>query len=431
MRNSFQINAVTKHEFGHALGLAHYEPDDIEIAELWSKGATTAPSIMVQIAYENSKEMQIRNVDIDMLYTIYGDDGFAISENEKEFFELFTVVDYWEKKEYEKLQSYLDEFLKENPDDKDAIYYQALIHYELKNYDEVIPFLEKAIDNDPTNSELLYFQARSLYNEERYAEALPYIEKAVDQNPDSLKIHSRHGVILFELGMYEEALKSYRAALSINPDDPTTLDRRGQVHHQLGDYEKAITYFDMALDVEPDRKSVLVNKANALFELQDYEEAMEYYQMVLNEDPKHLESLQGMAYSLDNIGNEKEAAKYHEKISLQEESIQTTPLQEKTIENTVVPSDTSSQIPEWVRTNSKWWASGQIDDGTFVSAIQFLIKEGIVKIPPTTQGGTDSTINEIPAWIKNNADWWSQGLISDDDFIKGIQFMIENGIITV
>lgn len=38
---------------------------------------------------------------------------------------------------------------------------------------------------------------------------------------------------------------------------------------------------------------------------------------------------------------------------------------------------------------------------------------------------------KIPAWIKNNADWWSQGLISDDDFLKGIQFLVENGIISV
>jgi len=41
------------------------------------------------------------------------------------------------------------------------------------------------------------------------------------------------------------------------------------------------------------------------------------------------------------------------------------------------------------------------------------------------------TSQEIPAWIKNNADWWSQGLISDGDFLKGITFLVENGIITV
>ncbi len=37
----------------------------------------------------------------------------------------------------------------------------------------------------------------------------------------------------------------------------------------------------------------------------------------------------------------------------------------------------------------------------------------------------------IPGWIKNNAEWWSQGLITEDDFVKGIEFLVKNGIIKV
>ena len=74
--------------------------------------------------------------------------------------------------------------------------------------------------------------------------------------------------------------------------------------------------------------------------------------------------------------------------------------------------------------------SRNIDDDAFVGGIQFLIKEGIIQIPETTKS-TPSDSQEIPTWIKNNADWWSQGLISDNDFLKGIQFLVENGIIIV
>ena len=37
----------------------------------------------------------------------------------------------------------------------------------------------------------------------------------------------------------------------------------------------------------------------------------------------------------------------------------------------------------------------------------------------------------IPAWVKNNAEWWAQGLITDDDFVKGIQYLVEQGIISI
>jgi hypothetical protein len=58
-----------------------------------------------------------------------------------------------------------------------------------------------------------------------------------------------------------------------------------------------------------------------------------------------------------------------------------------------------------------------------------LIKEGIVKIPPTVTGEASS--NQIPVWVKNNAKWWADGTIGDSDFVQGIQYLIKQGIIRV
>lgn len=37
----------------------------------------------------------------------------------------------------------------------------------------------------------------------------------------------------------------------------------------------------------------------------------------------------------------------------------------------------------------------------------------------------------IPDWIKNNAAWWAEGSVDDQTFLNGIEFLVENGIITV
>jgi len=37
----------------------------------------------------------------------------------------------------------------------------------------------------------------------------------------------------------------------------------------------------------------------------------------------------------------------------------------------------------------------------------------------------------IPDWIKNNAKWWSDGSISDADYIESLEYLINNGIIDV
>ena len=39
-----------------------------------------------------------------------------------------------------------------------------------------------------------------------------------------------------------------------------------------------------------------------------------------------------------------------------------------------------TSIPGWIKNNAGWWADGQIDDGSFVSGLQFLIKEGVIKV---------------------------------------------------
>lgn len=37
--------------------------------------------------------------------------------------------------------------------------------------------------------------------------------------------------------------------------------------------------------------------------------------------------------------------------------------------------------------------------------------------------------NNIPDWIKNTAKWWSDGNISDQNFLDAIKFLVENGIV--
>lgn len=85
-------------------------------------------------------------------------------------------------------------------------------------------------------------------------------------------------------------------------------------------------------------------------------------------------------------------------------------------------------IPDWVKNNARWWSEGMIGDNDFVKGIQYLINNKIMEVPPTTPG-TETGSNEIPSWVKNLAGWWGNGLISHSDFVEGIQYLIQNRII--
>lgn len=86
-------------------------------------------------------------------------------------------------------------------------------------------------------------------------------------------------------------------------------------------------------------------------------------------------------------------------------------------------------IPSWIKNNAKWWSQGQVDDSQFEKGIQYLIQNGIMKVPQTSV--STSAAQGIPAWVKNNAGWWADGQISDTEFVKGIQYMIANGMISL
>ena len=96
----------------------------------------------------------------------------------------------------------------------------------------------------------------------------------------------------------------------------------------------------------------------------------------------------------------------------------------------MIPSAFAENVPEWVKNTAGWWATDQIDDSSFLQVIQYLIKEGIMVVPPT-ETSEASESQGVPAWIKNNAGWWAEGQIDDETFVSGIQYLIKVGVINV
>jgi len=90
----------------------------------------------------------------------------------------------------------------------------------------------------------------------------------------------------------------------------------------------------------------------------------------------------------------------------------------------------SKTIPDWIRNNAQWWSLTQISDQDFARGLEYLIKEDIINVPKETASEGQAEQN-IPGWLRKNAGWWSQGLLTDDEFLKSIQYLINNGFIKI
>jgi len=87
-------------------------------------------------------------------------------------------------------------------------------------------------------------------------------------------------------------------------------------------------------------------------------------------------------------------------------------------------------VPDWIKENAEWWAIGEITDSDFISGIEFMLENNIIMISNVPSSGNAST-EEIPIWVRNNAHWWSQNLISENEFVNSLKFLIQENVIMI
>jgi hypothetical protein len=94
------------------------------------------------------------------------------------------------------------------------------------------------------------------------------------------------------------------------------------------------------------------------------------------------------------------------------------------------------QIPNWIKNVAGWWANGEISENEFLAGIEYLINHRVISlnfIPCNVkiENQTTLSVKMVPDWIKNNAKWWSEDLIEDTDFINGIDYLVTRQIISL
>jgi len=256
------------------------------------------------------------------------------------------------------------------------------------------------------------------------------------------------------------------SALAQNTDDRAKLLAEAQEPFLKGEYEKAIKIFDDMLEIYPTDSKIFEMKGIALSNLRlestlamqpqqnislgepsnfNKLSMLEFYK-ALEINPNSVLALNGMGLGFGNFGEYSEAETYFKK-SLevnpdnkvtQNYLISLEKLKKKyslnMFENPTKKPDflkmmEKNIIPSWIKNNAGWWADNKINDKDFISGIEYLIENKIIKV--STYVNKENSTDAIPSWIKNNAGWWSSGKISDNDFLTGIEYLIENGIINV
>ncbi len=226
----------------------------------------------------------------------------------------------------------------------------------------------------------LFQEANKHFIKGEYKQAIQIYNSILENNPNNISTLKMKGVALSNLAQDEnlinyhmDSLKQFYTIIQHNPNDVLALTGLGIGFGYMGEYHESKQYFERALELEPNN-IVVKNYLNFV------DKVIKKYPYIPTQKP--------------------------------------IPVITKT-----------TTIPDWIKNNAKWWSEGGIGDADFITGIQFLIKNDIMKVNPPKTNNISS--NSIPEWIKNNAGWWASGKISNDDFLSGIYFMIQNGIMII
>ncbi|HJU14497.1 MAG TPA: polysaccharide deacetylase family protein [Candidatus Nitrosotalea sp.] len=77
-------------------------------------------------------------------------------------------------------------------------------------------------------------------------------------------------------------------------------------------------------------------------------------------------------------------------------------------------------IPPWMKDTAGWWSEGYVSDQDFVSEINYLVQEGIIKMPQPAATSPFAQADKI----KGVAADWSKSQVPDEEFVPALQHLI-------
>ena len=175
--------------------------------------------------------------------------------------------------------------------------------------------------------------------------------------------------------------------------DVPNLYKKANEHFMTGEYHEAIELYDKILEISPSNAKTSLMKGIALDNLERHKASILEFYKVNQQDPENITALIGLGVGFGNYGEYKQALTYFEQAY------------ELAPENHVVEN-----YYEFAVNTVKKYPYNEAEKPEVFT----------LNIPQT-----------VPAWIKNTAGWWATDKIPDEEFLKGINFLIDNGLLVI
>ncbi|MBW7838661.1 MAG: tetratricopeptide repeat protein [Chitinophagaceae bacterium] len=161
-------------------------------------------------------------------------------------------ISYYRMENYGKALTYLQNALKKNESDAEAVYTMARTYMELEHTKEMLAYYAKAVTLAPEKGYWHYELALLYYNADDFKNSLKEFELARNNGyRESNDFIENYGFCLLYAGEKEAALKTLADVLERKANNPTLLADIAYGLYLTKHYKDAISFYDKLLKANP------------------------------------------------------------------------------------------------------------------------------------------------------------------------------------
>jgi len=156
--------------------------------------------------------------------------------------------DLFDKRLYNEAIEVLNSFLKETPNNADALYIRAICYRKTGNFEESIADFTTILKRLPEEASLYCERGISYFHHKNIELSLKDLDKAVLLEPNNPYRYTSRAYIKANINV-NDAIKDYKKAIELDPEDEIAYNNLGLLEENIGKMTSAKEHFKKADEI--------------------------------------------------------------------------------------------------------------------------------------------------------------------------------------
>jgi len=140
--------------------------------------------------------------------------------------------------------------------------------YNTDNFSDAIPMFDEFLNENPNHAEALFYRAICYRKTEKLDESITDFTAVINKLPDQANIYSERGISYYRLKDYEAAVIDLNKAVELEPENPFRYSSRAYIRAYI-DIDGAIADYEKAIELDP-KDEITYNNLGLLQENKGY-----------------------------------------------------------------------------------------------------------------------------------------------------------------